>query len=312
MRSPRLLGFVAAFALSPVALAEEGSHADSQDDSLFAFDLGSTDGLADDDDDSSDEDDFLDDVLGGEPKEDSVQEEQEAVRSGNMGDAVGARQEDVILMEDEKKDRRIIKTLQRKDYMKIARWEVSPHLAFVANDPFLNRYILGTGVGYHLTEIFALQVDIDFSPDLGEGDWKPLTKQLVNENRVSPDISKLTYFGSLTFQFSPLYGKGAVMGKSIINFDIYGLFGMGITATADDLDALQAVGEPRAQATEHQIHPTTNFGGGMRIGFSPNVAARIEGRSMVYIETVNATTLEMKNNFILQASIAFFFPNMKG
>jgi uncharacterized membrane protein len=32
---------------------------------------------------------------------------------------------------------------------------------------------------------------------------------------------------------------------------------------------------------------------------------------MVYIETVNATTLEMKNNLILQAAASFFFPNLK-
>ena len=32
---------------------------------------------------------------------------------------------------------------------------------------------------------------------------------------------------------------------------------------------------------------------------------------MIYIETVNATTLEMKNNFILQGAVAFFLPSMK-
>jgi len=77
------------------------------------------------------------------------------------------------------------------------------------------------------------------------------------------------------------------------------------------LDALQMQGEPRAMSTQYQMHPTTNFGGGLRIIFSENLASRIEGRSLVYIETVSGTTLEMKNNFILQASMCFFFPNMK-
>ena len=189
--------------------------------------------------------------------------------------------------------------------------EASPHLAFVANDPFLNRYIVGTGLAYNITEIFAVEMSFDFAPDLGERDWKPLTKQLVEENHVSPDISKLTYFGSLTFQFSPIYGKVAMSGRDIINFDIFGNFGMGATRTADDLEALQATDDPRAQATQFQVHPTTNFGGGLRIIFSENLAARVEGRSLVYIETVNSTTLEMKNNFILQASMSFFFPNMR-
>jgi outer membrane beta-barrel protein len=152
---------------------------------------------------------------------------------------------------------------------------------------------------------------LDFSPDLGTGDWKPLTTQLVEENHVSPDISKLNLFGSACFVFSPIYGKAAISGRKLINFDIYGKFGMGATRTADDLEALQSVGDPRAEATQFQVHPTTNFGGGARIIFNENLAMRVEGRSMVYIETVNATTLEMKNNFILQFSASFFIPNLR-
>lgn len=280
------------------------------DDTILST-SSSMDGIAQDEE-GSDDDDFLDDLLGEtDGGGDSVKDEMDAVRSGDIGDTVGARNEEVILLADEKRERRVIKTIQRKNFMKIDRWELSPHVAFVANDPFLNRYIAGAGIARHITEVFAVELTADFSPDLAEGDWKPLTKQLVEENRVSPDISKLTYFGALTFQFSPIYGKVAVVGREIITFDIYGQFGMGMTRTADDLTALQAEGDPRAQSTQFQIHPTTNFGGGLRIGFSPNISARVEGRSMVYIETVNATTLEMKNNFILQAAISFFLPSMK-
>ena len=39
-------------------------------------------------------------------------------------------------------------------------------------------------------------------------------------------------------------------------------------------------------------------------------AVRVEGRSLVYIETVSSTTLEMKNNFILAGGVSFFFPSM--
>jgi outer membrane beta-barrel protein len=247
-----------------------------------------------------------DDLFGDDPDD-----ERGAVERGELGDTVGARDEEVILVEDEGKNKTVIKTIQRKNFRKVGRFEASPHAAFVANDPFLNRYIVGTGLAYHVTEVFAVEGTFDFAPDLGEGDWKPLTTQLVNENSVSPDISKLTMFGSFTFQYSPIYGKLAIVGRDIILFDIYGAFGMGFTKTADDLNALQAEGETRAMATEFQTHPTTNFGGGLRIIFGESIAARVEARSMVYIETVNATTLEMKNNLIIQAAASFFFPNLK-
>jgi outer membrane beta-barrel protein len=225
------------------------------------------DGVAQDDDD-----------LFGEPDD-----ERSAVENGELGDTVGARDENVVLVDDEGKKKTVIKTIQRKNFLKLGRFEASPHAAFVANDPFLNRYIVGTGLAYHVTEVFAVEGTFDFAPDLGEGDWKPLTTQLVNENSVSPDISKLTMFGSFTFQYSPIYGKLAIVGRDIIFFDVYGNFGMGFTRTTDDLAALQAEGEPRAQATEFQTHPTTNFGGGLRIIFGESVAARVEARSMVYI-----------------------------
>ena len=38
---------------------------------------------------------------------------------------------------------------------------------------------------------------------------------------------------------------------------------------------------------------------------------RLEARSVVYIETIESTVLEMKQNFILQGGMSFFFPRMK-
>ena len=153
---------------------------------------------------------------------------------------------------------------------------------------------------------------MDFSPDLGDADYKSVTTQLIDENNVSPDISKLTLFGSATFLFSPIYGKVAVVGREIINLDIFGAFGMGVVRTGESLEALDTEeGDARASATLYQTHPTTNFGGGARIIFGENLAFRLDGRSMVYIETVNATQLEMKNNFLLQGSMSVFFPRIK-
>ncbi len=259
--------------------------------------LASTDGVAQDEDEGVDDEDA---------PEDSVRSERDSVKKG-------AEAEPSLPGEDDKR-RRIIKTIQKKNFMKIHRYEVGPSLGFVANDPFLNRYIIGGVFDYHLTEVFAAELQFGYAPILGQGgendpDWKPLSKQLLLENSVSPDISKLTAHGSAALAFSPIYGKAAI-GRKIIAFDIFGYFGLGVTATQDDLVALQNDDES-AVITQNQVHPTTVIGGGARIAFSEGVAARIEGKSMSYIETVNSTTLEMKNNFIVQANVSFFFPGMK-
>jgi outer membrane beta-barrel protein len=272
--------------------------------------LSPQDGLAQDDDGGDEEslDDVLDDILGSQDTEQTVSEEREAVEYGDVDDIVGANAEEVLLP-DQQRSRRIIKTIQKKNFLKLGRFEATPGVAFVTNDPFLNRYIVGMGLGYHATEIFEIEANFGFSPNLGEADWKPLTSQLVNNNHVSPDLSPLTVFGNAMFLYSPIYGKVAV-GQRIIPFDIFGAFGMGMVLTNDDLEALQQEGEEYAEATANQVHPTTNFGGGLRVILGESLALRIEGRSLVYIETVSSTTLEMKNNFILQGGVSFFFPGM--
>jgi hypothetical protein len=78
------------------------------------------------------------------------------------------------------------------------------------------------------------------------------------------------------------------------------------------LEALDTeANDTRAVVTQHQMHPTTNFGGGARIIVSESLAFRVEARSLVYIEAVNATTLEMKNNLLLQGAVSIFFPALK-
>jgi len=284
-----MLSIALSLAIAPMALADE-----------VGVELAASTGLSVDAvaQDEEDED------------EDSVKSERDAVKSGKVETAKKA--------EEPKRKRKVIKTIQPKTFMKLHRYEIGPSLGFVANDPFLNRYILGAVFDYHVTEIFAVEATAAYSPVLGQGgcddpDWKPLSCQLLEKNNVSPDISRLTGHGSIGLQFAPIYGKVAA-GNNIIAFDVYGTVGLGITATEDDIVALQAENEPPdgpAHRTASQVHPTTVMGGGARIAFSESVALRAEVKSMTYIETVKSTTLEMKNNLIVQTNVSFFFPGMK-
>lgn len=261
----------------------------------------------------SDDELDLDDILGEDDdnEEESVRDEKRAVLEGDFDDTVGVA-DDAIELPGEEESRRIrpIKVLQPKNFLKIGRWELSPHLGWVTNDPFVNRYLVGFEAIYHATEIFGAGISTTYSPNFGTFDYKSVTKQLVEENQVSPDISRITFFSSATLQFSPIYGKVAV-GQGIIIFDVYLKGGVGIVFTQDDLKALQGTDDPLAQATANEWHPTSNFGGGIRASFGPNFAAKLEGTSMVYIETVNSVTLEMKNNFLIIGAVSWFFPSME-
>ena len=132
-----------------------------------AFAQGDDEPAGDEGESTDDEDDDLRDILGPADGEETAAEERAQFESGQTGDNVGARNEDLILIEEEGRKKKVIKTIQRKNFLKLGRFELSPHAAFVANDPFLNRYIVGTGLGYHWTEIFATELNFDFAPDFG-------------------------------------------------------------------------------------------------------------------------------------------------
>ena len=92
---------------------------------------------------------------------------------------------------------------------------------------------------------------------------------------------------------------------------------MGFVNTQDDVNLLagnnqgSASGGDTEEATVNQFHPTTTYGGGARAIFNENIAARLEGRGVSYIETVENSSLEMKNNFLIQGSVSIFFPMLK-
>ena len=251
---------------------------------------------------AQEESDLPDDIFEDDtaPPETSNRQEKEALLADDPA----------VQLPDEERRKPIIQTFQQKTFLKIGRYEGAVQVGFVTNDPFVNRYLVSAGLTYHVTEIFGLELSGAFSPDFGEADRKPITQQIIEFNEVTPDISKIQFYVNGNFQFSPIYGKVAVGNGKIIVFDVFGLFGTGVVNTIDDLDALQKADDPRAQATQSQFHPTLNYGAGVRVIFSETFAFRLEGRGLSFIEVLEATTLEMKNNFTLLAGASFFFPGM--
>jgi outer membrane beta-barrel protein len=245
-----------------------------------------------------DVDDDLDDILGEGSGEQTIAEERRDMESGDQRDT------EVIEVPDAK--RKVIKTLQKKTFLKIGRGEVVPYLGIITNDPFIRRILFGMNVGYHITEIFQLELQGSFSPDFNEGDWKAVTRQILSDNQVSPEISRMMGHATVNFNFSPLYGKVATLGRNSIIFDIYLTAGAGVAFTEDDIELIQKVGDPLAEATKSQVHPTISFGGGLRVAFTKTFGLRFEVRSISYINALESTQLELKNNLTMMLGASIF------
>lgn len=243
----------------------------------------------------------IDDILGPEePGSSTVGEEKREIREGT--DA--AETEKVVIPPPKK---RTIKVLQPKTFLKLGRFEVTPHIGGVTNDPFIRRVMFGAHVGYHATEIFEIELMGGFSPDLKEGDYKAVTKQILTANQVSPEISRMMGYALANANISPFYGKVATFGRNSIIFDFYGTFGAGIVYTVDDLEVTQQDQDEKALATERQVHPAISFGGGIRVMFGRTGGIRFEVRDISYIGVLQSTQLELKNNLALMAGASIFF-----
>lgn len=245
--------------------------------------------------------DDLDDILGETEGESSVREEREALE--READA-GVETETIQLAEPPK---RVIKGIVPKSFIKLGRFEAMPYVGIVTNDPFIRRILFGATFGYHITEIFELELHGSFSPNFGQGDLKTITRQITEQNQVSPEISRQVGHATLNFNFSPFYGKVATPGRSTINFDLYGTFGAGIVYTEDDLELVQKTDDDKALATANQVHPAISFGGGLRVAFNKTFALRFEIRSLSYIGVLESTQLELRNNLMLGLGASFFF-----
>jgi outer membrane beta-barrel protein len=246
------------------------------------------------------EDDDLDEILGESGNDRSVGEE----RRDFERDAEREETEVVELPEPTKK---VIKTLQKKTFLKLGRGEFMPYAGMITNDPFIRRILFGANIGYHITEIFQFELQGSFSPNFKQGDHKAITRQIVNSNQVAPEISRMMYHVTANFNFSPFYGKVATIGRSAIIFDIYGTAGAGIVGTEDDLEIVDATDDPLALATHRQVHPAITFGGGVRVAFTNTFGLRFEVRSLSYINAIESTNLELKNNLTLILGASIFF-----
>jgi hypothetical protein len=170
-----------------------------------------------------------------------------------------------------------------------AKHVVSAGAGAVTNDPFLRRRLLAVGYESRPEERVSFGFDLQFSPDLGDADWKPITKQLIEKNHVSPDISKLTSAGRMALTVFPVqHSEPSFMTK--VGFGT----SAGLVRTSESLEALGD--DERAVLTQHQVHPCFGFAITAEVWRADGFGIRMRRDMMVYIETVNATQLEMKNN----------------
>lgn len=166
-------------------------------------------------------------------------------------------------------------------------------VAQVVNDPFIARRFVQAHGTLALAPRISTELAVGVAPRSDTGDWTALSHQMVEENGVAPDLSRIMQSLTLVARIDPVAlesGRGRTrMGMTV---------GAGAVRTVDDLEALQRVGDDRAESTQVQVHPAGVVG---IVGehWWGRHGIRVDATSVRFIEVVSADVLEMKDNHLL-------------
>lgn len=182
--------------------------------------------------------------------------------------------------------------VQNRLYGKKNRVELSLFGGKISSDPFLTVKNFGGSLGYHFNESVSLHL-------VG---WKAIVsgsdalETLEKEQDTTANTNKPKSYLGLEGDYSFIYGKLSLLGKTILYFDMLGLVGLGSTSTENG-SALSAY-----------------LGLSQRIFLSKGVALRLDYRLMHYKEKIigredtnKGDVLDQRSNWSDVITVGFSF-----
>lgn len=229
-------------------------------------------------------------------------------------------------------------SIENRFFLKENRFEIAPAFGYVPNNPFARRFVGGAIVAYHFSEELAAEANISYSPDLGAGDLKGLTKTLVQiaqtgtgDANFQQPLEKVTLAANFGARWAPIYGKINLVGETVLNFDFYGVGAIGFASKANHYacapngptDA-NCAGDPAAIVVDHyvgsEVEITPVIGIGLNVFFTQSIALKLDVRDMFWVdglpdydpndnEPVQGSRLY--SNLVTSVGVSVFFPKMK-
>jgi outer membrane beta-barrel protein len=187
-----------------------------------------------------------------------------------------------------------VKAVQRKGFMKRGRFELEPLFSASLNDAFYQKLGLGLRAAYSFQDAFAIAVrgtryDKLRTDNVREG------KLAFQSQLVAADIQQQLMLDGV---WSPIYGKAAVLGGSIVHFDLFLNAGFGAVWSSTS-------GAPLNQGP----HWATDVGTGVRFYPKDWLAFEVGLDVTLYPDQpVALLPATMQRVFAMNLGVSFFFP----
>jgi outer membrane beta-barrel protein len=187
-----------------------------------------------------------------------------------------------------------VKAVQRKGFLKRGRFELTPILALSVNDAFYQKFGGGLRVAYNVADSFAIAARGLY--------YEPLRTDNVRLGKVAFQGQLLTsqLYGQAMIDgvWSPIYGKAAVLGSTIVHFDFFLHAGFGLVWSATSV-------EPRNEGP----HLATDLGGGVRFYPKEWMAFELGLSGTFYTDrAAEGVPSVVQKIFVATTGVSFFWP----
>lgn len=164
--------------------------------------------------------------------------------------------------------KREIRVIQKREFEKDGRVELSLLGGIIPNDSFANYYDVGAEVTYHLTETFGAGILL-IKPFSHETDLRSFLQE--EPFYVTTDLPEEYFLITMAEgSWTPLYGKFSFLGTKLLHMELAALVGAGMLNTSVlNIETGQA---------KKKFKPMGSLGAGLRFWFSSVMAARFDTR----------------------------------
>ncbi len=195
----------------------------------------------------------------------------------------------------------LVKSIQRKVFLKAHRFELAASVFIAVNDPYYTKWGISLRGTYFLADTLGLSVHGSWYQVYPTNDVT-IAKQIF-QSRIYYSVPQWSLLGDA--EWSPIYGKANIF-NSIFHFDLYLLAGLGVVWTETSptpVDSLQPNGPKRGPSFAGE------FGIGMRFITTDWLSVNVSLVDTCYGDTPAGTTLgAIQNLLTINAGLSFFFP----
>ena len=257
------------------------------------------------------EDDLEDDDFESDPFDDGIDEPEMTFDEDDFFDESdsGAADKEVDL--DARAGWQDIVVVMRKPFLKSGRLEILPMWGVTMNDNLIRHNQLGGQVNYFLTDVLAVGLE----GGLYQNNLREPFDLIARQARRLPTVNKYNYNAALNFHYTPVYGKFALFGDSIIHWDASFTAGVGVTES-------EVIPRNPAMQPFSNLLVTPNVGAAMRVYFNDFLTVHLGLRDYVFLDRFEAldrteinaeaasdnADTSLVNNVMFQAGVSFWLP----